>query len=139
MSWFTWFRSSAVYADDWFGNEYYVVPPQGVKQAALEWDSSEEWGPQDEALVTPMINIERPSVLTFETFCQYGIATYHDHYQVDVLDVNTGMWNTLWDAVNLPEYVNQSNTTIASSTTIPMAILNDDNDMIFKLLPVTAR
>lgn len=107
MSWFTWFRSSAVYADDWFGNEYYVVPPQGTKQAALEWDSSEEWGPQDEALVTPLMSIERPTVLTFETFCQYGIGTYHDHYQVDVLNANTGSWNTLWDAVNLPEYVNQ--------------------------------
>lgn len=107
MSWFTWFRSSAVYADDWFGNEYYVVPPQGTKQAALEWDSSEEWGPQDEALVTPLISIERPSVLTFETFCLYGVVQYHDHYQVDVLNTNTGSWNTLWDAVDLPEYVNQ--------------------------------
>lgn len=107
MSWFTWFRSSAVYSEDWFGNQYYVVPPQGTKQAALEWDSSEEWGPQDEALVTPLISIERPTALTFETFCQYGIAQYHDHYQVDVLNTNTGTWNTLWDAVDLPETVNQ--------------------------------
>ena len=107
MSWFVWFRCGATYADDWFGNEYYVVPPQGVKQAALEWDSSEEWGPQDEKLITPLISIERPSVLTFETFCQYGIATYHDHYQVDVLNTSTGSWHTLWDAVDLPEQVNQ--------------------------------
>ena len=107
LSWFVWFRCGATYADDWFGNEYYVVPPQGLKQAALEWDSSEEWGPQDEKLITPLIPIERPSVLTFETFCQYGIADYDDHYQVDVLDTSTGSWNTLWDAVNLPEQVNQ--------------------------------
>lgn len=107
MSWFVWFRIGATYADDWFGNEYYVVPPQGVKQAALEWDSSEEWGPQDESLITPLINIERPSVLTFETFCQYGIAQYQDHYQVDVLNTNTGSWTTLWDAVEQPEMVNQ--------------------------------
>ena len=107
MSWFVWFRIGATYADDWFGNEYYVVPPQGVKQAALEWDSSEEWGPQDEKLITPLISIDRPAVLTFETFCQYGIATYHDHYQVDVLNTNTGSWTTLWDAVDLPEQVNQ--------------------------------
>src|SRR5574344_435300 len=32
-----------------------------------------------------------------------------------------------------------SKTTIASSTTIPMAILSDDNEIIFKLLPVIAR
>ena len=107
MSWFVWFRCGATYADDWFGNEYYVVPPQGVKQAALEWDSSEEWGPQDESLITPLINLERPAVLTFETFCQYGVPTYHDHYQVDVLNTGTGSWNTLWDAVDLPEQVNQ--------------------------------
>jgi len=107
MSWFTWFKCGATYADDWFGNEYYVVPPQGVKQAALEWDSSEEWGPQDEKLVSPLISIERPTALSFETFCQYGISSYNDHYQVDVLDATTGSWNTLWDAVEQPETVNQ--------------------------------
>ena len=106
MSWFTWFRCGSVYADDYWGNEYYVVPPQGIKQAALEWDSSEEWGPQDEALITPLMSINRPTVLTFETSCQYGVATYHDHYQVDVLDASLGSWNTLWDAVNQPEYLN---------------------------------
>ena len=82
------------------------MPPQGIKQAALEWDSSEEWGPQDEALITPLMSINRPTVLTFETSCQYGVATYHDHYQVDVLDASLGSWNTLWDAVNQPEYLN---------------------------------
>ena len=107
QTWFVWFRSGATYTDDWFGNEYYVVPPEGVRQAALEWDSSEEWGPQDERLITPLIPIERPSVLIFETFCQYGIAQYQDHYQVDVLDANTGSWTTLWDAINQPEQVNQ--------------------------------
>lgn len=106
MSWFTWFKSSAVWASDWWGNEYYVTPPQGTKQASLEWDSSEEWGPQDEALVTPLMPINRPTVLTFETSCQYGVAEYHDHYQVDVLNTNTGTWTTLWDAVNQPQYLN---------------------------------
>ena len=109
MSWFTWFRSGAVYADDYWGNEYYVVPPQGVKQAALEWDSSEEWGPQDESLVTPLMTINRPTVLTFETSCQYGVADYNDHYQVDVLNASVGSWNTLWDAVYQPNYLNNYN------------------------------
>ncbi|MBO6025920.1 MAG: T9SS type A sorting domain-containing protein [Bacteroidales bacterium] len=106
MSWFTWFRSGAVYADDYWGNEYYVMPPQGKKQAALEWDSSEEWGPQDESLVTPLLTINRPTVLTFETSCQYGVSTYDDHYRVDVLNASVGSWNTLWDAINQPEYLN---------------------------------
>ena len=32
-----------------------------------------------------------------------------------------------------------SNTTMASSTTMPMAILKDDNEMIFNELPVSRR
>ena len=75
--------------------------------AGVEWDESEEWGPQDESLVTPLMAINRPTVLTFETFCQYGIPDYHDHYKVDVLNTSTGSWNTLWDAVDQPEWVNQ--------------------------------
>ena len=106
MSWFVWFRCGAVMADNWFGDEYYVTPPQGVKQAALEWDSSEEWGPQDESLVTPLITIDRPSVLTFETSCQYGVPDYQDHYKVEVLNTNTGSWITLWDAVDQPQMLN---------------------------------
>ena len=106
MSWFTWYRARAEWATNWFGDEYYVVPPQGERQAALEWDESEEWGPQDESLVTPLIAINRPAVLTFETSCQYGVAEYQDHYKVDVLNTNTGSWTTLWDAVDLPQYLN---------------------------------
>ncbi len=106
MSWFSWYRFRAEYATNYFGDEYYVVPPQGERMAGVEWDESEEWGPQDEALVTPLIPINRPTVLTFETFCQYGIPDYQDHYKVDVLNTNTGSWTTLWDAVDQPEWVN---------------------------------
>ena len=107
MSWFSWYRFRAEYATNYFGDEYYVVPPQGERMAGVEWDESEEWGPQDEALVTPLISINRPAVLTFETFCQYGIPDYQDHYKVDVLNTSTGSWTTLWDAVDQPEWVNQ--------------------------------
>lgn len=69
--------------------------------AALECDLEEEWGPQDESLITPMLAIDRPSVLTFETFCQYGHPEYQDHYKVEVLDAS-GSWNTLWDGAELP-------------------------------------
>ena len=106
MSWFTWYRASAEWATTYFGDEYLVTPPQGTKMAALEWDESEEWGPQDEALVTPLIAINRPTVLTFETSCVYGVPDYQDHYKVDVLNTNTGTWTTLWDAVNLPPMLN---------------------------------
>ena len=106
MSWFSWYRARAEWATSWFGDEYYVVPPQGERQAALEWDESEEWGPQDESLVTPLVAIERPTVLTFETSCQYGVPDYHDHFKVDVLNTNTGSWTTLWDAVEQPMFLN---------------------------------
>lgn len=107
LSMYTWFRGAALYTTDWWGNHYHVVPPQGVRMAALESDINEEWGPQDECLITPMITLERPSVLTFETFCQYGLSQYRDHYQVDVFDA-TGSWTTLWDAVEQPSaWLNQ--------------------------------
>ena len=106
MSWFTWYRASAEWATTYFGEEYHVIPPQGTKMAALEWDESEEWGPQDEALVTPLITISRPSVLTFETSCVYGIPDYQDHFEVDVLNTNTGSWSTLWDGVYQSQMLN---------------------------------
>lgn len=106
MSWFSWYRFRAEYASNYFGDEYYVVPPEGERMAGVEWDESEEWGPQDESLITPLIAINRPTVLTFENSCQYGVSQYHDHYKVDVLNTNTGSWSTLWDAVDQPEWMN---------------------------------
>lgn len=107
MSMYTWFRGAALYTTDWWGNHYHVVPPEGVRMAALESDINEEWGPQDECLITPVMTLEHPSVLTFETFCQCGLPQYRDHYQVDVLDA-TGSWTTLWDAVEQPNaWLNQ--------------------------------
>lgn len=101
MSMYTWFRGAALYTTDWWGTQYHVVPPEGVRMAALECDLSEEWGPQDESLITPMITLDRPAVLTFETFCQYGHPEYQDHYKVEVMDA-TGTWSTLCDFAEQP-------------------------------------
>lgn len=106
MSMYTWFRGGPLYTYDWWNNQYHVVPPEGVRMAALECDLTDEWGPQDESLITPMITIEQPSVLTFETFCQYGLPQYQDHYKVDVLDAS-GLWTTLWDGAEQPTGLNQ--------------------------------
>ena len=113
LSSFTWFRGAALYTYDWWGNQYHVVPPQGARMAALESDYYEDWGPQDESLITPWITIERPSALTFETFCQYGHPEYRDHYRVDVSDAN-GTWTTLWDGAEQPNvWLNQFEETIS--------------------------
>ena len=112
LSMYTWFRGGPLYTTDWWGNQYHVVPPEGVRMAALESDLNEEWGAQDESLITPMIPLERPAVLTFETFCQYGFSQYRDHYQVDVLDA-TGSWSTLWDGVEQPNWLNQFEETVS--------------------------
>ena len=101
MSMYTWFRGGPLYTYDYWFNQFHVVPPEGVRMAALECDLEEEWGPQDESLITPMLAIDRPAVLTFETFCQYGHPEYQDHYKVEVLDAS-GSWNTLWDGAELP-------------------------------------
>lgn len=106
MSMYTWFRGGPLYTYDWWNNQYHVVPPEGVRMAALECDLTDEWGPQDESLITPMITIEQPSVLTFETFCQYGLPQYQDHYKVDVFDAS-GLWTTLWDGTEQPTGLNQ--------------------------------
>ncbi len=106
MSWFVWSRVGTTYYTDSDNYEYVVVPKQGVKQAALEWDYTDEAGMQDEHLISPMLTIDRPTALSFETFCHYGFP-YHDHFTVSILNTNTGMWNEVWDAADLPFGINQ--------------------------------
>jgi len=106
MSWFVWARVGTTYYTDSDNYEYVVTPKQGAKQAALEWDYTDEAGMQDEALITPMMTIERPTALTFETFCHYGFP-YHDHFTVSILNTNTGIWDVVWDAANHSQWINQ--------------------------------
>lgn len=111
QSWFTWFRVGELFYTDSDGVEYIVTPPQGLKQASLEWDYTEEGGLQDESLITPIISITRPSVLTFKTFCHYG-QPYHDRFAVRVLNTTQGVWENVWEASTLPMGINQYETPI---------------------------
>lgn len=103
-TWMQWACWGTIYYEDSDGIEYVVVPPEGVKQACLEWDFQEN--PQDEHLMTPLIEITRPSVLTFETFAHYG-QVWDDRFNVRILNTQTGTWDVVWEAADLPLWVNQ--------------------------------
>ena len=101
QTWFDWSVYGETAYTDYYENSYYVIPHSGSRQAVLEWDSSEEPVAQDQMMVTPVVSITEPTVLTFWTWAQYGSADY-DHFAVRVLDCSTGQWEDRWDAINLP-------------------------------------
>ena len=100
-TWFDWSVLSTVYYTDYYYNDFVVTPHSGNRQAVLEWDESEEPQAQDQCLITPVIEITRPTVLTFWTWAQYGSPDY-DHFAVRVYDCYNGNWEEKWDAINLP-------------------------------------
>ena len=48
-----------------------------------------------------MLTIDRPTVLTFWTWAQYG-SEDQDHFVVRVYDCFNGTWEDKWDAINQP-------------------------------------
>lgn len=103
-TWMQWACWGTVYYEDSDAIEWIVTPPEGNKQACLEWDFQEN--PQDEHLMSPLIEITRPSVLTFETFCHYG-QVWDDRFNVRILNTQMGTWDVVWEAADLPLWVNQ--------------------------------
>lgn len=100
-SWYDWSFQGTVYYTDYYESSYVVSPHNGSKQAVLEWDSSESPSTQDQTLVTPVLNITRPTVLQFWTWVQYGTDGY-DHFAVRVYDTYNGTWEDKWDAADMP-------------------------------------
>jgi hypothetical protein len=100
-TWWDWGVQGTVYYEDYYYDSYVVAPHGGSRQAVLEWDSSEEPSGQDQTLVTPVLTIERPTVLEFWTWVQQGLDGF-DHFQVRVYDTYDGTWETKWDAADLP-------------------------------------
>ena len=109
LTWMQWSRWGTVIYDDSDENEFIVTPPEGTKQACLEWDFQEN--PQDEHLITPLIPITRPTELQFETFAQLG-TIYYDHFEVRVFNSNDYSCTVLWDAYYLPEGINMYEETV---------------------------
>ena len=101
-TWFDWYVLGTTYYTDYYGNEFVVSPHSGNKQAILEWDDTEEPMGQDQTMISPVISITEPTVLTFWTWIQYGTTDTYDHFVVRVYDCYDGTWNDKWDAANLP-------------------------------------
>ena len=100
-TWWDWSFQGTVYYVDYYEESFVVSPHRGSKQAVLEWDSSESPSAQDQTLVTPVLNITRPTVLQFWTWVQYGTDGY-DHFAVRVYDTYNGTWEDKWDAADMP-------------------------------------
>ena len=95
-----WGVLGTVYYTDFYENEYVVTPHSGTKQAVLEWDDYNN-DPQDQTMITPVLTIDRPTVLTFWTWVQYGDPNL-DHFVVRVYDCWDGTWSDKWDSYYLP-------------------------------------
>lgn len=95
-----WNVLSTVYYTDYYENDFVVAPHGGVRQAVLEWDDYNN-DPQDQTLITPVLTIERPTVLTFWTWVEYG-DPYYDHFVVRIYDCWDGTWSDKWDSYDHP-------------------------------------
>ena len=100
-TWFDWYVESTVYYTDYYYNDFVVTPHSGNRQAVLEWDDTEEPVAQDQTLISPVIPITEPTVLTFWTWAQYGTDGY-DHFVVRVYDCYNGTWEDKWDVADMP-------------------------------------
>ena len=100
-TWWDWNVLGTVYYTDYYENDFVVEPHRGNRQAVLEWDDTDEPMAQDQTLITPVLTITEPTVLTFWTWVQYGTDGY-DHFVVRVYDCYNGTWEDKWDAADMP-------------------------------------
>lgn len=111
LTWFSWRSYGMAYYEDSDGVEYEVYPPEGQRQAAVEWDF--QGNNQNEWLITPEIAITESTTLTFKTFARLRSYDYDD-YLVKV-STNGFNWQTLWSAFDYPAGVSNYNEDIALS------------------------
>ncbi len=113
LTWLQWDDYGLVYYTDSDEVEYLVYPPEGNRQAAVEWDF--QGNVQDEWLISPIVNIEQDEVLTFKTFARLYSYDY-DEYMVNI-STNGFTWNTVWSAADYPPGVTDYNEDISISLT----------------------
>ncbi len=98
LTWLTWDDYGMVYYTDSDEVDWEVFPPQGERQAAVEWDF--QGNEQNEWLISPEVPITVNSVLTFKTFCRLRSYDY-DEYLVKA-STDGFNWETLWSAYDYP-------------------------------------
>ncbi len=103
-TWFIWSQAGTVDYLDSDGISYTVSPPQGLKQACVEWDFQNN--NQNEWLITPPINIIEQAALRFKTHVRYGSIDY-DMFPVKVSTDGGNNWTEIWNASDFPAGVNE--------------------------------
>lgn len=98
LTWLTWDDYGLVYYTDSDEVDYEVYPPEGNRQAAVEWDF--QGNAQDEWMISPIVNLDRDAMLTFKTFARLYSYDY-DEYLVNVT-TDGFTWNTVWSADDYP-------------------------------------
>jgi len=111
LTWLTWDDYGLVYYTDSDGVEYEIAPPEGQRQAAVEWDF--QGNAQDEWLISPLVAINQDAVLTFKTFARLNSYDY-DEYLVKIT-TDGFSWTTLWSAADYPAGVSNYNDDIVLS------------------------
>ena len=114
-TWFDWSVLGAINYTDYYEEEFVVKPHSGNRQMVLEWDDTDEPVAQDQTLITPVLSITEPTVLTFWTWVQYGTDGF-DHFVVRIYDCYNGTWEDKWDAISQPNgQINDYRTPISIS------------------------
>jgi len=111
LTWLTWDDYGLVYYTDSDGVEWEVNPPQGQRQAAVEWDF--QGNDQNEWMISPQVTITENAVLTFKTFVRQGSYDY-DEYLVRI-STDAFNWDNLWSASDYPAGVSNYNEDISLS------------------------
>ncbi|MBK9358556.1 MAG: T9SS type A sorting domain-containing protein [Bacteroidales bacterium] len=111
LTWLSWDDYGMVYYTDSDEEEWEVFPPEGERQAAVEWDF--QGNAQDEWLISPEVPVTVNSVLTFKTFVRLRSYDY-DEFLVKVSSDGFN-WETLWSAYDHPAGVSSYEDDIALS------------------------
>ena len=98
LTWLSWNDYGMVYYTDSDEVDWEVFPPEGQRQAAVEWDF--QGNEQNEWLISPEVSVTVNSVLTFKTFVRLRSYDY-DEYLVKV-STDGFNWQTIWSAFDYP-------------------------------------
>lgn len=98
LTWLSWDDYGLVYYTDSDETDWEVYPPEGERQAAVEWDF--QGNEQNEWLISPQVPLTGNAVLTFKTFVRLHSYDY-DQFLVKVT-TDGFTWHTIWDAYDYP-------------------------------------